>query len=363
MINILLTLIITAMACSLIGVFLVVRNLSMVTDAISHSAMLGIILAYFIVKDVASPFMIIGAGIFGILTVAGIDLLGKVGLIKNDAATGIIFSLFFSIGIILISKFARNVHICTDTVLMGEIIYAPLNSMNILGIYLPKSFLIMSIILLINLIFIIIFYKELKISSFDKELSIIAGFSISIIYYMLMSLVAITAVGAFETVGAILVIAFFIIPGASAYLLTNKLHYMLIIAVIYSIFASILSYILALILNVNISGMCATILGVLFILTLIFNKNGIITKAIVRVSNRKKFYLECIILHIGNHNDNEENGVHSIYNHINWKKKKLNKYIKYLFVKKLLIIKDDRYFLTDKGISYYEKLKSDYNLW
>ena len=151
----------TAAACAVLSPFLVLRKLSMVSDAISHSVLLGIVIAFFIVKDVGSPFLIVGAAIFGVITVFAVEFLSGTGLVKNDDAVGIVFPMFFALAVVLITKFARNVHLDTDVVLMGEVIIAPLNRIEFMGIDLSKAFVQMGILLVVNLLFVLIFFKEL----------------------------------------------------------------------------------------------------------------------------------------------------------------------------------------------------------
>ena len=151
----------TAMACAILSPFLVLRKLSMVSDAISHSVLLGIVIAFFIVKDVGSPFLIAGAALFGVITVFVVEFLSGTGLVKNDDAVGIVFPMFFALAVVLITKFARNVHLDTDVVLMGEVIIAPLNRVEFIGMSLPKALVQMGILLLINLLFVIIFFRFL----------------------------------------------------------------------------------------------------------------------------------------------------------------------------------------------------------
>lgn len=146
MIESLYILIITAAACSILGVFLVLRRLSMVSDAISHSVLLGIVIGFFITKDLRSVWLIVAAALFGVFTTMAIEVLIKSRRVGEDAAVGIIFPLFFSIAVILITRFARNVHLDTDMVLMGEVIVAPFNRTTVLGISLPKALIIDRII-------------------------------------------------------------------------------------------------------------------------------------------------------------------------------------------------------------------------
>lgn len=359
----LMVLLITSVSCALIGSFLVLRNLSMLADAISHSVLLGIVLAFFIASDTSSPLLIIGAGVFGVLTVFCIELIGSTGLVKHDDAVGIVYPLFFALAVILISKFLRNVHIDTDMVLMGEVILAPLNRIVIFGFSIPKAAFEMGILLLINLSFIIIFFKELKLTTFDKEFAKLAGFSSGIIFYILMTLTSVTSVVAFDAVGAILVVSFLITPAASAYLITKDLKKMLIVAVLYAIINSIIGYILALYLNVSMSGMTASIAGLSFFLTFLFSKDGYITYLLKREKNKKVFRDKLVLMHIGNHegkaSEKSELGINTIKNHLMWQEDKINKITNNLMDKGLVKIDKEKemFILTEKGRQYYNQLK------
>ena len=362
----LLVLLVTAIACSIIGVFLVLRRLSMLADAISHSILLGIVLAYFIVKDITSVYLVFGAAIFGIITVFSIESLSKTKLVKNDDAVGIVFPMFFALAVILITKYARNVHLDVDVVLMGEVIMAPLNTMNFLGMEIPKSLLQMSVMGLINLAFIWIFFKELKLTTFDAEFAKIAGFSEVLLFYGLMSLTSFTTVVAFEAVGAILVISFLIAPASSAYLISKDLKTMIIISVLYSIVNSILGFVLAMYYNLSMSGMSATIAGITFFITFIFNKNGFLMKILTRKKKHIEFKKDAFLMHVGNHqqgeNSEEELGIGTIYKHLSWKKEDIEKYSKMLIAENKIIIDDGIYKLTEKGRILYISLLKDYGL-
>ena len=268
----------TAAACAVLSPFLVLRKLSMVADAISHSVLLGIVIAFFIVKDVGSPFLIVGAAIFGVITVFAVEFLSGTGLVKNDDAVGIVFPMFFALAVVLITKFARNVHLDTDIVLMGEVIIAPLNRIEFMGIDLPKAFVQMGILLVVNLLFVIIFFKELKVTTFDRGFAMLAGFSFAALFYALMTLSSLTAVTAFDAVGAILVVSFLITPGATAYLVSKDLKVMIAISVVYAIVNSLFGYVFSLLLNVSMSGMTAAMAGITFLLTFLFNREGLLAR-------------------------------------------------------------------------------------
>ena len=362
----LLVLMVTAIACSLIGVFLVLRKLSMLADAISHSILLGIVLAYFIVKDITSVYLVFGAALFGIITVISIEALSKTKLVKNDDAVGIIFPMFFALAVILITKYARNVHLDVDVVLMGEVIMAPLNTMNFLGFEIPKSLLQMSIIGLINLAFIVIFFKELKVTTFDPEFAKIAGFSGGLLFYSLMTLTSFTTVVAFEAVGAILVISFLIAPAASAYLISKNLKTMILLSVAYSIINSILGFVFAMYYNLSMSGMTATVAGITFFITFLLNRNGLLMRILRRKKKHEEFKKDTFMIHVGNHeleaNSKKELGVTTIYKHLSWKKEDIDKYGQILIDENKLRIEEGIYKLTEKGRILYISLLKDYGL-
>ncbi len=366
--QILAVLIITSVACSLIGNFLVLRKLSMVSDALAHSVLLGIVLAFFITKSINSPLLILGAAIFGVITVFAIEMISGTGLVKNDDSVGIVFPLFFSLAVILITKFARNVHIDTDVVLMGEAIMIPLNTVNILGVVLPKSLFYMGLILIVNAAFVIIYFKELKITTFDAEFATIAGFSSTLLFYILMTLTSFTSVVAFDAVGAILVISFLIAPSASAYLVTKDLKHMIIVSAIYATVNSVLGYFIAVKYNISMSGIIATVAGITFLITFLFNRNGLFTSIILKYRNRKEFKIELLIMHIGNHlgeeDEIEELGFSTIKNHLQWKADDVEKRVNKLIDQGLLARNESKkiYTLTKKGLLKYHKIKYAYGM-
>ena len=186
-IEILLTAIMVSSACALLGVFLVLKSMAMVSDAITHTILLGIVIGFFIVHDLNSPFLILGASIIGVLTVYLIDMLILTKLVKEDSAIGIIFPFLFSIAVILISKFLGNVHLDIDAVLLGELAFIPFDRITLFGNSIPKGLLSTFIILLINLSFVTIFFKELKLTTFDKALAATLGFFPIVLNYIFIS--------------------------------------------------------------------------------------------------------------------------------------------------------------------------------
>ena len=368
MIESLYILIITSLACAVLGVFLVLRRLSMVSDAISHSVLLGIVIGYFVTKDIGSVLLIIGASLFGVLTTVCIELLIKSKRVTEDASVGIIFPLFFSIAVILITRYARNVHLDTEVVLIGEIILAPLHRINFLGISLPKTLVQMSFVLLINTVFIAVFFRKLKISSFDPVYAGVAGIAGAGLYYVFMALVSFTAVSAFESVGAILTISFFISPAASAYLISKDLKITIFLAAVYAVVNSCIGYFLAVKFNVSMSGMCALVSGLTFMITIAVYPGGIITKMIRYIKNKNRFSRELLILHIDNHTGKKnalgELGYSTIREHIAWSDSKL-KYVLDKLIKKGYVYRAKErgvYSLTETGKKLSDDIRKHYGL-
>ncbi|MGB9633067.1 MAG: metal ABC transporter permease, partial [Chloroflexaceae bacterium] len=134
--------VIVAATCALPGVFLVLRHMAMLSDAISHTVLLGIVLAYFVSGALGSPLLFVGAVAMGVITVTLVELVGGNGLVREDAAIGIVFPALFSIAVILISRYAGNVHLDVDSVLLGELIFAPFDRVTLLGLDVPRALLI-----------------------------------------------------------------------------------------------------------------------------------------------------------------------------------------------------------------------------
>lgn len=315
---------ITAVACALPGVFLVLRRMALMSDAISHAILLGIVLAFFVTQNLASPLLIIAAALTGLLTVWLVELVNRTRLVHEDAAIGLIFPLLFSIGVILISRYAGDVHLDTDAVLLGELAFAPFDRLVVAGYDLgPQGLYVMSGILALNIVFIALFYKELKLATFDAGLATALGFSPALIHYGLMSLVSITAVGAFDSVGSILVVALMIGPPAAAYLLTDRLATMLWLSALLGVVSAISGYWLARALDASIAGSMATMIGVIFGVVLLgAPERGLIAMARRRAQQRWEFAQTMLAIHLLHHEGKpeavEENRIASLNEHLRW---------------------------------------------
>src|SRR3972149_3539103 len=281
--------IVVAVACAIPGTFLVLRKMAMISDAISHSILPGIVIGFFVSHDISSPLLVFLAALTGVLTVVLVEAVNKTGLVKEDTAIGLVFPALFSIGVILITRNAGDVHIDTDAVLTGELAFAPFDRFFLNGMDLgPKSLWVMGGILIFNLLLLIVFFKEIKISTFDAALAASLGFSPVIIHYTLMSVTSITTVGAFDAVGAILVVALMIVPAAAAYLLTEDLKKMLGLGALFGAVSALAGYWVAHWLDTSISGSMATILGLVFLFTYLFSPSKRLIAVITKQQHQKK---------------------------------------------------------------------------
>lgn len=316
--------IVVAAACALPGVFLVLRGMAMLSDAISHAILPGIVLAFFLTEDLTSPLLIIAAAATGVVTVSLVELLGRTRLVREDASIALVFPVLFSIGVILIARYAGDVHLDTDAVLLGEIAFAPFNRLELFGYDLgPQALYVMSGILLLNMIFIGLFYKELKLATFDAGLAVALGFAPGLIHYGLMTLVSITAVGAFDAVGSLLVVALMIAPPACAYLLTDSLPRMLGLSVLIGAAGALAGYWVAHMLDASIAGSMATMVGLLFGTAFLFApERGLIAMARRRRQQRWQFAQAMLAIHLLNHEGlpeaAQESKVEHLHQELRW---------------------------------------------
>jgi manganese/zinc/iron transport system permease protein len=315
---------VTAAACALPGVFLVLRRMSLMSDAISHAILLGIVLAFFVTENIASPLLVLAAALTGVLTVSLVEMLNRTRLVREDAAIGLVFPALFSVGVILIARFAGNVHLDVDAVLLGELAFAPFNRFVVGGRDLgPRTLWLMGAVLLLNAGFIAAFYKELKLTTFDAALAGALGFAPGVIHYLFMTLVSVTAVGAFDAVGSVLVVALMIAPPASAYLLTDRLPRMIGLSMGLGVVSALGGYWMSYLFDVSIAGSMATMTGVVFLIVfLLAPERGLLAIARRRARQRWEFAQTMLSIHLLNHEDSPEAALECreshLHEHLRW---------------------------------------------
>ncbi|WP_310991655.1 metal ABC transporter permease [Aequorivita marina] len=348
---------VVAMACAIPGVFLVLRKMALISDAISHSILPGIVIGFFITQDLNSPLLILLAAFTGVITVVMVEYIQKTGLVKEDTAIGLVFPALFSIGVILISKNAGDVHLDVDAVLLGELAFAPFDRVEIGGADIgPKSLWVMGSILLVIISLLLLFFKELKVSTFDAGLSASLGISPLVIHYGLMSVSSITVVGAFDAVGAILVVALMIAPAAAAYLLTEDLKKMIWLSVFFGVLSAVSGYWVANWLDASIAGSIATTLGVIFLLVYLFApKKGLISVLYRQKRQRTEVSLITFLLHLNRHDEESERHINHLREHIDWHEVRARTVLDLALKNNLIEIDSKIITLTEKGLLFTEK--------
>lgn len=269
-------------SCGIVGSFLLLRRLAMLGDAISHAVLPGIAMAFLLTSSRDPVPMLLGAGALGLVTAGLTDWLHRTGRVQQDAAIGVTFTWLFAIGVILISAFAGQVDLDQECVLYGEIAYVPLDHWLLadgrsMG---PRAIWVMGGVFALNVVWVTVAWKELRLCAFDPELAASLGLPVVGMHVALMAATSLTTVAAFESVGAILVVAMLVGPAATAFLLTDRLARMVPLAVAVGAVASVLGYLLAHALDASIAGCMALAIGLLFALAALFSpRHGVVTRA------------------------------------------------------------------------------------
>ena len=257
----LITSILVGIMSGIIGSFIILRGMSLMGDAISHAVLPGVAVAYMLGIN-----LLLGASAFGILAALLIGVVTMKSKLKNDTAIGIVFSAFFALGFILISlaESATNLH----HILFG----------NVLAVS-DSDLITTAIVLSVVLLFVVVFYKELLITSFDNTFAKAYGLKTQIMHYALMLILTLVTVTALQTVGIILIVAMLITPAATAYLLTNRMSHMMIVAAIFSVISSIVGLYLSFTFNWASGPAIVLTAAIFFSLAFIFSpKQGIVFK-------------------------------------------------------------------------------------
>lgn len=355
-IEILVIAMVTAAGCSLVGVFLMLRRMAMLSDAISHAILPGIVIAFFITRDLASPWLVAAAAATGVLTVVLVEALARTRRLKEDAAMGLVFPALFSVGIVLITRYAGNVHLDVDAVLLGELAFAPFDRLIIGGADMgPRHLWLMGGITTLNLLVVLVFFKELKIATFDAGLAASLGLAPAVIHYGLMTLVSVTAVGAFDAVGLVLVVALMVGPAAAAYLLTDRLPILLLLAVALGALAAGFGLGLAIWLDASIAGCIAVGVGLVFLVVfLLAPGRGLVAEILRRRRQRWEFAQVMLTIHLVHHegsvDEDEESRIDHLHGkHVGWTPEFTTRVVAQALQRKLVEQTGRRLRLTDLG--------------
>ena len=292
---------VAAGACALPGTFLVLRGMSLIGDAISHAVLPGIVVAVLLTGNVASLTVVGGAAAVGLLTVFLIETLIRTRRVKEDTSIAIVFPALFALGVLLIARYVPDKDLDQECVLYGEIAFVGLRTVPFAGMTVPEPLLTLGAIALLNLAFVLLFFKELKLATFDTGLAAAVGISPVLVHYLLMGTVSLTTVASFDAVGAILVVAFLIVPPAAAYLLTDRLGWMLVLAVAIGAGSAAGGYFFARALgDASVAGCMAVVMGAAFgLVWMLAPREGILGRVLRVRRNRRRFARALVLSRLG----------------------------------------------------------------
>lgn len=249
----LLTAIMVGIMSGIIGSFIILRGMSLMGDAISHSVLPGVAVAYMLNINI-----LIGASIFGVLAALLIGFVATHSKIKVDTSIGVVFSAFYALGFILISKAGSATNL--NHILFG----------NILAVS-DADMITTAVVLGIVILFVQIFYKELLITSFDETFAQTYGLNVQLVHYSLMLVLTLVTVSALQTVGIILVVAMLITPAATAFFWTDRLSVMLVLAAAFGVIASVCGLYLSYTFNWASGPAIVLTAAVLFAISFVFS--------------------------------------------------------------------------------------------
>jgi manganese/zinc/iron transport system permease protein len=287
----------TNVACALIGCYLVLRRMSLMGDAIAHAVLPGLVLAFVFFGSLNILPLFIGAALVGLLTTFLTQTLHQFGRVPSDASMGVVFTSLFALGVVLVKRYVSGMHFDVACVYEGSLSQAALDTFTIAGWELPLQLRTVLPVTLLNLGAIALFWKELKISSFDPALSTTMGFTATGMHYLVMALVAVTTVASFEAVGSILVVAMLIVPPATAHLLCDRLARMVLLACVFAILSAVFGYWLAVRWNVAPAGAMAVVAGVMYGLAVLFAPQyGILSTLLRNLQTTLRIFREDLLL-------------------------------------------------------------------
>ncbi|HBL28446.1 MAG TPA: zinc ABC transporter permease [Acidobacteria bacterium] len=343
-----------AASCALLGSFLVLRKMALLGDAISHAVLPGIVLAFLFTGSRAALPMVIGAGVLGVVTVLLVEMFNRSRRLREDASIGVVFPALFSLGVILISRYASQVDLDLDCVLYGEIAYAPWDVLTFAGREVgPKALWVTGGVLLFNLALVGTLWKELQLSTFDAGLAATLGFSPVALHYLLMSAVSVTVVGSFESVGAILVVALLVVPPATAWLLTERLEHMVGLAILLGIVSALGGYAFARWWDASIAGAMAMVAGLLFFAALLLAPgHGLLARLLTLRRMGGRLSGQLLLLHL------QKGGAvvpaALLERRFGWSRRRLEKVLAPLRSNRLVEVDGDGLHLTESGAKVLE---------
>lgn len=357
-----------AICCALAGCFLVLRRMSLLGDALSHSVLAGIAGTYLVTGSVEAIPMLIGALLAGIATAVMTQFVHKHANVPEDSSIGIVFTSLFAFGVVVVSQ-AEHVHLDLDCVLFGDLAFAGVNLRPTFGYLWPDSFRTLVPALVITTVMLFVFWKELRLTSFDPTLAVTLGFSATFVHYLLTTVVAVVTVSAMEVVG-LLVVALLIVPAATARLLTDKLSTMLWLACLIGVTSTTLGYLLALRWNSSAAGLSAVVAGVALLIAILLSPtNGVLGRVVRTVRLRIRICAEDVLAGLFRRQERSESpdlaavASSGECHQMAGGGLLANAALRWLVSRQLLTGEGQQRSLTDRGLNYARSLVRSHRLW
>lgn len=355
LIQTLLIALVISVSCAYLGSMLFLRKMILVTDAISHTVLLGIVITYLIFQDLSSLWMLFGASIVGVFTVIAIESLTKNKCIKEDAAIATVYAILFSIAIIIISTQLRHT-LLSKHALFGNLEFAAFRQINLFGsIELSVTLLYASMVLMVLFILGTLFFKHLVMTTFDAVYAAHAGVAVVLIHYGLMSLVSVTIVSSFQALGVILVITMMVAPIATVSFYSLSLKTKIISAIIVAIINVLLGFFIVFVVlqgRVNIASTIATVAFVVFLLNWIFSPHqGLIAAGYKKQVLKRKIYRDVVFNYL---NQFQSTGVPcKVLYKQGMSERVIRQTVKFMLKAGWITENNESYFVTIKGVKQY----------
>jgi len=341
--------------CGILGSFIVLRNMSLIGDALSHSVLPGIVIAFIIAGQSSFAFFG-GAVISGFITAILITWLQQKIKAKNDAAIGIVFSTMFSVGVIGISYLSRNHHVHID---LKDFLFG-----NILGIS-SHDVVITSIIAVYVVASIALLYKYFFAVTFQEDVAKTMGINTSLLHYFMMILLSFTVVSSMQAVGVILVVSLLIIPANCALLLSYQLKKVLFISAFIGILGCVFGLVFSVVLKTTPGPLITVVLAVFYGLTILFSpKKGLIIQYLIHQKNENKILREDVLKYLSLLNKASGADLNELFIEIKSSKNKIEQQI-FRLIKEKMVVKDARnkFVLTENGVKESNKIIRAHRLW
>lgn len=275
--------VIIGITCGLVGAFIMLRRMSLIGDALAHAVLPGVIIG-FMIAGKGQVAMFIGAVTAGLITSLLIGFVNRNSRIKEDTSIGVMFTGAFALGVLLVSQL-KNVHIDLTSYLFGDI----------LGVS-NDDLILSGIIAIVVVASVLLFYKQLLVTSFDPTMAAVMGISTGLVHYFLMSLLSMTIVASLQSVGLILVVAMLITPAATAYLLTDRLPKMLMLSVFIAVFTALAGLLGSYHFNFASGASMVVFATTVFLLTLLLSPSqGVLVKYLRRKRTAEKHLAQDIL--------------------------------------------------------------------